>query len=74
MKFIQKNKKIIIIIKYNIYERNKQKTKKKQTKKQQKKTNKKRFFCTMTSNIRLTSVDNDAQMDLMLTRIYFFSN
>ena len=26
----------------------------------------------MTSNIRLTSVDNDAQMDLMLTRLYVF--
>ena len=25
----------------------------------------------MTSNIRLASVDNDAQMDLMLTRLYF---
>ena len=25
----------------------------------------------MTSNIRLTSADNDAQMNLMLTRLYF---
>ena len=38
-------------------------------------TNKKKRLCyTLTSNIRLTSVDNDAQMDLMLTRLYFFSN
>ena len=41
-----------------------------ETKKQQKK----RLCYTMTSNIRLTSVDNDAQMDLMLTRLYVFSN
>ena len=39
-----------------------------------KKTTKKRLCYTMTSNIRLTSVDNDAQMDLMLTRLYVFSN
>ena len=50
--------------------------KKKKNKKKQKKTkkNKKRLCYTMTSNIRLTSVDNDAQMDLMLTRLYVFSN
>ena len=52
----------------------------KQTKKNNKKNNKKnkknkkRLCYTMTSNIRLTSVDNDAQMDLMLTRLYVFSN
>ena len=34
----------------------------------------KRLCYTMTSNIRLTSVDNDALIDLMLTRLYFFSN
>ena len=45
-------------------ETNKKTTKK--TKKQQK-----RLCYTMTSNIRLTSVDNDAQMDLMLTRLNF---
>ena len=53
---------------------------KKNNKKNQKKTKKKQkkqktLICyTMTSNIRLTSVDNDAQMDLMLTRLYVFSN
>ena len=53
---------------------------KKNNKKKQKKTKKKQkkqktLICyTMTSNIRLTSVDNDAQMDLMLTRLYVFSN
>ena len=54
---------------------------KKNNKKKQKKTKKKKqkkqktLICyTMTSNIRLTSVDNDAQMDLMLTRLYVFSN
>ena len=48
----------------------------KQTKKTTKNKNKKKtLICyTMTSNIRLTSVDNDAQMDLMLTRLYVFSN
>ena len=47
-----------------------------ETNKKQKKTKtkKKRLCYTMTSNIRLTSVDNDAQMDLMLTRLYCFSN
>ena len=45
---------------------NKKKTKKTTTKKQQK-----RLCYTMTSNIRLTSVDNDAEMDLMLNRLYF---
>ena len=51
----------------------KQKKQKKNKKKKQKKQ--KTLICyTMTSNIRLTSVDNDAQMDLMLTRLYVFSN
>ena len=35
------------------------------------KTNKKKhFYYTMTSNITLTSVHNDAQMDLVLDRLY----
>ena len=62
-------------------ETNKQTKKKQQKKKKQKKNKKnkkkkkKTLICyTMTSNIRLTSVDNDAQMDLMLTRLYVFSN
>ena len=63
-------------------ETNKKKKKKKKKKTQQKNNNKKTtkkkqktLICyTMTSNIRLTSVDNDAQMDLMLTRLYVFSN
>ena len=84
MKFIEIKK---IIIKSNIYERNEQKNnnnKKKTTtkkpkknnnkktpKKQQQKQQQKRLCYTMTSNIRLTSVDNDAEMDLMLNRLYF---
>ena len=58
-------------------ETNKQtkKTTKKNKKKQKKQKKQKTLICyTMTSNIRLTSVDNDAQMDLMLTRLYVFSN
>ena len=51
------------------------KTQKKQKKNKKKQKKQKTLICyTMTSNIRLTSVDNDAQMDLMLTRLYVFSN